>query len=356
MKRLPSNFKSPPTWDSFAAMALRGKGKIALLGTTDAGKSTLATFLLRTVLTAGKTAAFLDTDLGQTSEGLPGTLNLTIFSAAGKTVRRYSHFVGAFSPAGHFTEVLAGISLLLSVWTKRPTDFLIADTSGFILGEAAIRLKYAKLSLISPQWVVALQEGAELEPLLREIQFWRGTKIQRFPMAVGVRRRTREMRQQYRQKKLARYFRHAKQYEWPAAHTVFLNTWLGSGTALSREEIRWLGEKLATQVFYGEKTRNGLFLLTDTSPAPANGLSAARAWNTLNLHVTPFSEWQNLLVGLLGGNRLTLGLGQVTGFQSERTCLQIATPLRSVEKIRAVHWGSVRFDPASPAVFSQSKA
>ncbi len=108
MKRLPSNFKSPPTWDSFAAMALRGKGKIALLGTTDAGKSTLATFLLRTVLTAGKTAAFLDTDLGQTSEGLPGTLNLTIFSAAGKTVRRYSHFVGAFSPAVHFTEVLAG--------------------------------------------------------------------------------------------------------------------------------------------------------------------------------------------------------------------------------------------------------
>ena len=63
--------------DEHAALAERagaGSQTVALIGGLDTGKTTLSAMMIRAALAAGRTAAYLDADLGQKTVGPPTTI------------------------------------------------------------------------------------------------------------------------------------------------------------------------------------------------------------------------------------------------------------------------------------------
>lgn len=100
---LPADFNVPEEWQGLARNAL--SDTVMLVGATDTGKSTLARWLIKQARSRGQTAARLDGDLGQSSLGIPGPLNLAMFAGKSSAAAdRAAFFVGSSSPRGRRGE------------------------------------------------------------------------------------------------------------------------------------------------------------------------------------------------------------------------------------------------------------
>lgn len=127
----PTDFTVPAEWQELNRKAL--SGTVLLVGATDTGKSTLARWLLEQARSRGRTAAWLDGNLGQSSLGLPGTLNLvTVIGESSAQLHRAAFFVGSSSPRGHMLQVLTGLRRLRDEARSRGADSVFIDTSGLV--------------------------------------------------------------------------------------------------------------------------------------------------------------------------------------------------------------------------------
>jgi len=140
-----------------------------LLGAPDTGKSTLARYLYARLATGGQRVACLDGDPGQTSLGPPATMTLVMGTGPDypPSGRRWRRFVGSVSPRGHMLPMLVGAAMLAGIARSDGADALIYDTSGLVdPAQGGTALKLAKIDLLRPGTVIAIQRENELEPLL----------------------------------------------------------------------------------------------------------------------------------------------------------------------------------------------
>lgn len=203
---LLENLNVPETW----LRLLRGplSGTVLLVGATDTGKSTLARWLLEKTRSRGRTAAWLDGDLGQSSLGIPGTLNIVTGPAESSGAEeRAAFFVGSNSPRGHMLPVLTGLCRLRDWAQARGADPVFIDTSGLVAAESGGgALKEWEVELLAPAAVIALQRGRELEHLLAPWRRDPRLQLHILPVAAGVRRRSPQERAERRQILFRRYF------------------------------------------------------------------------------------------------------------------------------------------------------
>ncbi|NLE76162.1 MAG: hypothetical protein GX605_05350 [Chloroflexi bacterium] len=105
----------PAEWLSLDPASL-GR-RIMVLGASDSGKSTFAGYLFQRVQADGRDAAFLDADLGQSTVGLPTTVNLAAPQGPLRLVQEGapfpprpggSSFVGSVTPRGYLLPLLVG--------------------------------------------------------------------------------------------------------------------------------------------------------------------------------------------------------------------------------------------------------
>jgi polynucleotide 5'-hydroxyl-kinase GRC3/NOL9 len=68
-----------PDWESLYKELVRGKGAALIMGMTDTGKSTLLRYLIERLIAEGVEASLVDSDIGQSSLGLPGTVSMKVF-------------------------------------------------------------------------------------------------------------------------------------------------------------------------------------------------------------------------------------------------------------------------------------
>ena len=162
--------------DLLVERAVRDHRTVLLIGGLDSGKSTLAHTMLRAALDAGRTAAFLDADVGQKSVGPPATVGLRHIRApedleAESLARADSlGFVGSTSPQGHLLPLVTSLARLHARAREEGADLVVVDTSGMVSGIYGQHLKYHKVEILQPDLVVGLQRGEELDPLLGVIQ------------------------------------------------------------------------------------------------------------------------------------------------------------------------------------------
>ncbi|HOP41431.1 MAG TPA: polynucleotide 5'-hydroxyl-kinase [Geobacteraceae bacterium] len=203
---LPDSLTVPEAWPALAPGTL--SDTVLLVGTTDTGKSTLARWLLENACRSGRTAAWLDADLGQSSLGIPGTLNLVIVKGkSSAVVERVSFFVGSTSPRGHMLQILTGLRGLRDRARSRGADPIFIDTTGLVAEEAGGgALKEWEVELLQPAVIVALQRARELEHLLAPWRYDPRLRLHLLPVAAGVRRREPEERAGRRQMLFGRYF------------------------------------------------------------------------------------------------------------------------------------------------------
>src|SRR5437868_9368344 len=104
-------------WDAALHRAAALTGTVALIGPPDSGKSTFALALANRLAEAGRPAAVIDADVGQSEIGPPGAIGMARVErpvgALSEVRVRGLAFGGDISPFGHLMPVTLGTLLLL---------------------------------------------------------------------------------------------------------------------------------------------------------------------------------------------------------------------------------------------------
>jgi len=192
------------------------QGTILVLGESDTGKTTLARYLFQEIARRGLRPAYLDSDMGQSTLGLPATLNLALARAAGDEGfppggPRASFFVGAITPRGHMLPTMVGCKRLQDRALALGAEAIVVDTNGLVdRAQGGKALKEWKIELLAPALVIALQRGSEMEPILWPLRREGRLRLLEFRVSPQARERSRERRIARRRERLAAYFRQAR--------------------------------------------------------------------------------------------------------------------------------------------------
>jgi|Deesub1362B_J571_1020462.scaffolds.fasta_scaffold00010_22 polynucleotide 5'-hydroxyl-kinase GRC3/NOL9 len=196
-----------PRWEELIQRILHSESTILLLGNTDSGKSTLARFILYRLLENHLRVALVDTDIGQSSLFLPGTVSMKVFTSTNELNKREPDgmfFVGLINPARNISFHIKASEVMLRKALERKPDKTIVDTTGLVTGSPGHSLKKKKILTLKPSLVVALQRGSELEGILKELP---DSTVFRLLPSEHVRPRTREERINYRNSLYREYFK-----------------------------------------------------------------------------------------------------------------------------------------------------
>ncbi len=143
-------------------------GTVILLGSMDSGKTTFARALLAGAVERGIPAAYLDTDVGRTTVGPPTTIGLkhvleTKHLTDDELARADGlYFVGWVSAQFHLLPLIAGTAKLMNVAREAGAELIVVDTSSLISGVYGQILKYHKLEVTRPDYVIGFERGEEL--------------------------------------------------------------------------------------------------------------------------------------------------------------------------------------------------
>src|SRR5688500_3245533 len=143
-----------------------------LVGDIDTGKTSFGIELARRASERGIPAAFVDADIVQSTVGPPTTVGmklcsgLTDFSRESLRVADSLGFVGSLVPKGHLLPLVTTTAKLVDRARESGCRLIIVDTTSLVSGIYGQTLKFFKMDLVRPDWVVGLERGGELEPVL----------------------------------------------------------------------------------------------------------------------------------------------------------------------------------------------
>jgi polynucleotide 5'-hydroxyl-kinase GRC3/NOL9 len=197
-----------PAWEDLIAELLKLRGTAVVIGATDSGKSTLAHCLIRELVSESLKVCLVDSDVGQSSIGLPGTIGLKVFNE-NKGLKDFTSekmsFVGTINPAKKIPFII-DTTKRMSDTCMKSSDITLIDTSGLVTGETGRALKVGKIKAIKPEHVIAVQRQDELEHILELIE---NLKIHRHRTSQHAKIRNIATRTHYRKKRFDDYFAEA---------------------------------------------------------------------------------------------------------------------------------------------------
>lgn len=195
-----------PGWDRLIRILRVEQGIVILLGETDSGKTTLARCLVESLVESPLPVALIDSDVGQSGIGLPGTISIKVFrrdnDLADFGCERMT-FLGFTNPA-KVIPLMVAMTRHMTAIGRRRAGIGVVDTTGLISGEFGKALKIAKIRAIRPAHVVAVQRGNELEHILSLV---RDARIHRLQVSPAAKKRSAAARRAYRKRKLQEYFK-----------------------------------------------------------------------------------------------------------------------------------------------------
>lgn len=210
-----------PEWKAAAERISRQAGIVLVIGVLGSGKSTLSRYLVHCLTHGHWTVALIDCDVGQTHLGPPTTIGMSLYQKPPDGLDTlqpdYMRFIGAPSPVGHISDVVHGTKWLSDKARHGGAEGVIINTSGLILGAAGSELKLSKVGVVSPQYILALQESSEIESLLMDIKRRSLASIIRLPVSDDAQKRSLEARRGLREEKYRAYFKDAKTMKLPVS-------------------------------------------------------------------------------------------------------------------------------------------
>lgn len=208
-----------PEWERIDPLQLQGT--LLVIGAPDVGKSTFARYLYQRLQTSDRRAAYLDGDPGQGRLGPPATMTLDTEPIGDSPLRLkglvWHSFVGSTTPAGHMLPVVVGAARLIRAAQDAGTEVIVYDTSGLIdPNRGGLYLKLAKINLLRPSILFAIQKDRELDPLLSPLLHSRRLKVIKMPVSPCAKSRDFLSRRAFRAEQFALYFAGAqpKKLSW----------------------------------------------------------------------------------------------------------------------------------------------
>jgi len=333
----------PQGWEPARALARAG-GTLLLIGDTDSGKSTLAAILARDAFAAGRKVTVVDADVGQSSIGPPtcvgaGRVTRPIASLSEVPAQRID-FVGSPSPVGHLLGA-ATSTMVMAQWARADgAETILVDTTGLISGPVARALKGAKIRLLDPDAVVAVQSDREAEHLLTPYRTRERPRLLRLAPSPRAAARSRTQRNAHRQRQFAGYFSAGRVHVLDWKQVPVENSSWTAAEPLAGHLRAHAEELLGQEVHYAARGADGLFLLA-AGPASRTGLREVEGVFGVTRAVDA-AVYGNLLVGLLGahGETLALGILEKADFSAGRW--HVFTPLSSAVAVRGMRLGSIQ--------------
>lgn len=217
------------------ASELAQANSVMCIGALDTGKTTMARRLIETALDAGRSVAYVDSDIGNSSMGPPACVSMRVFrrsvDTAGNGAPDAVHFVGGISPERLVLQQVTATAALVDQ-ARDEADMVVMDTSPMIAGVVGETLKYHKMELCRPDAVVALQRGGELEPVVGMMRRFFGGNVHTAPVEPDVRPSSPDERMGRRAEKIKAAFAPPLE-KWRVRPTVFAPT-LPSGLDANR--------------------------------------------------------------------------------------------------------------------------
>jgi polynucleotide 5'-kinase involved in rRNA processing len=145
----------PGDWRSALRAAVAAR-RVMVIGAADTGKSHFARYMMA----EDGGPDLVDLDPGQKMIGAPGTLGLGRLRGDGSLALERFVFIGSTSPV-HLRDFLPATRTLLRGRRRR----LVVNTSGFVQA-LGVRLQQMTIEAVRPDLIVAIADGAELDPIL----------------------------------------------------------------------------------------------------------------------------------------------------------------------------------------------
>jgi polynucleotide 5'-hydroxyl-kinase GRC3/NOL9 len=197
-----------PDWEVVLKEAKECK-KVIVIGSVDSGKSTFIKYLIKN-LNLEKPLIFIDSDIGQSSIGIPTTIALKYYKKeeAIKFEEKSPlidfdkiYFVGATTPSVCPQIFLDEIKKAAEFAEHLNTTTLI-DTTGLISAEQGKQLKLRKIEIFKPDLVIAFNKNGEIDHIINEIK----SKVITLKPSSRIIPRNSAQRASYRLSKFKKYF------------------------------------------------------------------------------------------------------------------------------------------------------
>ena len=192
-------------------LELTGPISVIVLGGGDSGKTSFCTYLANRAIDSSRKVSLIDGDLGQSDISSPATIGLArlekpvvdLFDVEADSVV----FVGATSPPRALDVCLNAFATMKERCAEIEPDLLIVNTDGWIEGEEAVNYKAQIVDLFSPNVIVAIQGGDELNRIVERL---RDSTIVVVETPKAIKRRSREARKALRELGYKKHLKGAK--------------------------------------------------------------------------------------------------------------------------------------------------
>lgn len=321
-----------------------------VIGAPGSGKTTFCLYLSGHFCRRGKRVAWIDADPGQPFIGPPAAFSLALYTDATDLLKKKTPlimgFIGNTSPVGHLLEAVTSIQKLYVRALSLNPDLILINSCGLVDGGAARELMFHEIDMISPQAVIAVQAGNEVEHLLAPHAHRSGLLIHRIPISPDARPSTLEARRAMREQRFKDYFRGAD-FQELALHDVGVHgPGLGTGERLGFRDINILSKILQAIVVHAELSADKLFLLTSGDYVEEELYTARAQYRVREISAFKISDLDHLLIGLNDDHNYCLALGIVRALDMKDLTMRIITPLKDMSPIRHISLGSLRVSPA----------
>ncbi|MGI4791717.1 MAG: Clp1/GlmU family protein [Janthinobacterium lividum] len=330
-------------------MALPQGATVLLLGASDTGKTTWVRDAARMLTGAGRSAAIVDCDLGQSEIGSPGTIG-TALASPGTEIRSLrdlpllaAYFIGATSPPRHLLDVCVGAVQMARVAKKKQPGLVLVDTDGFIGGSAAQQFKRRLCELLLPQVVIAFTRGSELDPLLTAFAKLDTPEVWRIPVGSEVQNKTAAARTTRRAARFLAALDQSEPLTFSLETVALQGTALGTGDPLPHHLIQFLSQSLGRPALHAERTGGSLYVVVNGERWDTSGLAAIEDYfGTRSVTITAAQKFAGLLVGLVSSSGVLLGIGRIDRIDFPRRTITVLTPCRKPGAVAQIWFGSLR--------------
>jgi polynucleotide 5'-hydroxyl-kinase GRC3/NOL9 len=327
----------PESWRPALDRLSREGGLCFVLGATDSGKSCFCAVAANHLLASGSVAV-VDADTGQSDIGPPACVSVGLVSQCvdrlGDVPAAASHFVGATSPYGHLLQAAAGARRMADRARDLGARAILVDTTGMVAGSAARAFKAAKIDLLDPDWLVALQHEDEVEHLLAPYRRRRRPQVIRLRASRAVQTRNADERRSNRQRGFAAALARAQPAVVPWASLGAEGTPFLTGEPLPGHLRDQLEEIAGSEVRHAERC-------ADLTFAVARGGAPSRRRGE-PIEIADEAAFDHRLVGLLDEAGETIALGLLTAVDWAAQTLTLHARADAAARTRAIRLGALR--------------
>ncbi len=333
-KSVPVNGSTiPEVWEDLVKEDFRW---IFLFGSSDSGKSSLATYLLNK---REDIKWAIDLDIGQTSIVHPCAMGVSrvekkIMSLSQAEMHE-GYFVGSNSPMGNEMRCLRGVNRLNSLNTN---DGAVIDSTGWISGKRARDYKLSKLEILNPDVVVCF---GDVPYYLADYNV--------FPVESFVmRKRSREARKSIRE---------SIYHQWLKDSTkkILDGSLLRNVTLFKGEEVdhNFLSELMEEEIIFAEKGYDflNIYLEKDLDVGFELIKALKEIYDVEDVCIIDLHQFEGVLAGLYGERYLGLGLVEEVGTRNKT--ITITTPVE--EEITGIELGMLKLENGAEAAVNIPK-